>query len=150
MGTDNYLVGLADRGRAVSEALDEEQAARAAAAGPLAEILNAVHLRGLWPDLGIAERRRLLEAGLGPVVLFAGKGVRRGRSSSGAASNLTTSPLAGVGYRSGRSSVQSASGKRVRRMSIGAHDFPSRALSPHSQSVEEAEDGRGDLEELLG
>jgi DNA invertase Pin-like site-specific DNA recombinase len=73
LGRDVYLAGLVDRQGRVDEARETLQSALAAAVGPLGDIPDVVHLRALWPELGVAERRRLLTAGLDAIVLFAGR-----------------------------------------------------------------------------
>lgn len=73
IGRDTYLAGLTDRERRVDESREAQRALLAEAAGPLAEIPANIHLRDLWPELGVAERRGLLAAGLDAVVLFAGR-----------------------------------------------------------------------------
>lgn len=73
IGRDTYLAGLTDRERKVDAAREAQRAVLAAAAGPLADVPSSVHLRDLWPELGIAERRNLLAAGLDAVILFAGR-----------------------------------------------------------------------------
>jgi DNA invertase Pin-like site-specific DNA recombinase len=73
MGKDSYVAGLAERERRVDEAREHLQDALAAAAGPLGDVPDLVHLRGLWSELGVGERRRLLAAGLDAIVLFRGR-----------------------------------------------------------------------------
>lgn len=73
LGREAYLAGLTSRQRRLDEARETLQAALAAAAGPLADVPAGVDLRELWPRLDVAERRRLLAAGLDAVVVFRGR-----------------------------------------------------------------------------
>jgi DNA invertase Pin-like site-specific DNA recombinase len=72
LGREAYVAGLGTRQQRVDGARERLQTVLAEAASPLGDIPAGVDLAGLWPDLGIAERRRLLAAGLDAVVLFRG------------------------------------------------------------------------------
>jgi site-specific DNA recombinase len=72
LGRDVYLTGLAKRQEAADQARARLQETLAGAASPLSGLPAAVELRGVWPDLTVPEKRRILAAGLDAIMLFRG------------------------------------------------------------------------------